>query len=301
MSNSDFTNSKYPHPDGLSTEVLREILRSDLDIKDEDTDSEYQDYIFRVMEVLELREKSSEEDSLKEIETAWNHFLAENPEVISQNRLAEQNSNKKEIPNNQNQKKIHRLSLSRILISSTLTVLLFATATASAFNFNVFSIIGQWTQDLFHLGKTHEQRVDDGLHEKNFGISNEVQAELIQSGINERVIPNWFPEGFSFTEKNKTVFPDRIVFYIFLTSKNTSTISITITKYVALPDNLLTDYEKSDPKVETYEKEGIIHYILYNYDKLVISWINQNIEISITGDITKKDAHKIIDSVYKEN
>lgn len=303
MSNLGSTDDKFQPPNQLGTEELREILRLDLDSFDEGADSDHQDYIFRVMEVLELRERSTATASQAKLEEAWTRFLAQNPSFLPQQSPAEHNSTLCTEPrssNNQNKKPVRRMQFARILVASMLTIVLFGTVTASAFNINLFAIIGQWTQELFHLGETSEERVEEGLHEKNLLPRDKLVAALDQSSVKEQLVPRWFPDGFTCAETGKEVLPDRTVFFSSMETEDGLNISITITQYITLPENLLTDYEKSNTSVERYEAAGITHYILYNYDKAVISWLLQSFEISITGDITKKEAREIIDSIYEE-
>ena len=61
-----------------------------------------------------------------------------------------------------------------------------------------------------------------------------------------------------------------------------------------------TSYEKNDYSVEEYFIGGIKHYIFDNLGKQVAVWSNSNIECAISGDVSKIEIEKMLDSIYED-
>ena len=58
--------------------------------------------------------------------------------------------------------------------------------------------------------------------------------------------------------------------------------------------------EKDNSQVRVYESGGVEHYIMENNEKLVATWFTDNLECSITGEISEEDLETMINSIYEE-
>ena len=59
-------------------------------------------------------------------------------------------------------------------------------------------------------------------------------------------------------------------------------------------------FEKDDIAVEELEIGGITHYIFENLGVRTAVWSKENIECSISGDISDSDIKQMIYSIYEE-
>lgn len=171
---------------------------------------------------------------------------------------------------------------------------------AQAFGWDVFGLLATWTADTFQLqiGQPEENIViESGPTE--FASLQEAQEYY---NITEPVVPTWLPEGFELSGKvivEST--PGKIVIkanYL----KDAYDLNIRITKYVDAEEIKLGAYEKDDMnEVTTYERNGIIHYIMSNYDMQKIVWVNNACLCSVSGSqkLSMDEATHMIDSIYE--
>lgn len=59
-------------------------------------------------------------------------------------------------------------------------------------------------------------------------------------------------------------------------------------------------YQKDANQLETYNVNGISHYIMKNNETHSVAWTNGNIEGHIQGLLSVDDLKKMVDSIYEE-
>lgn len=57
-------------------------------------------------------------------------------------------------------------------------------------------------------------------------------------------------------------------------------------------------YEKDTNNVEVFQVNGIDHYIMNNNDQTTAVWFVDELECSITGDVSQDDLKTMIKSIY---
>ena len=151
---------------------------------------------------------------------------------------------------------------------------------------SIWSSIAQWTQEIFRF-TTQEPQQDAELTELN--------KELFDRDIKERLAPTWLPEGFVLTELTYSPTPQMEVFHaLYENGDQALTVQIKM-----LFIQSVTDYEKDDGLVEIYERNGVKHYIMTNIDQVVAVWSYENYECYIGGDVTKDEVMLMINSIYE--
>ena len=157
-----------------------------------------------------------------------------------------------------------------------------------AYGLSALQSFVQWTKETFWF---------DALE-----TPTQINPELVslhdalkEFGINELLAPTWIPEGFSIYDFSVSDTPAQI----FITSSFRYSAKSLIIQIVSLSDSSLSFYEKSGEDVSIYRRNGIDHHIIINEEKISVVWMSENNKCYITGDITKDEIKKIIDSIYE--
>lgn len=141
------SNRDFSYFDKLSTEELREIIRQD-SLLDENEDSDI-DAILYITEVLANREKEENERNVKDVEAAWKSFK-ENyyPYISDPEPLYSFDSPEDKVV----KAKPRRLSrtMKTLSVAAVLAVVIISgSVTASAFGYNLWGAVAEWTRDTF--------------------------------------------------------------------------------------------------------------------------------------------------------
>ena len=124
--------------DAMTTEQLEEILRLDAEMPDgQESDT---DKILYIMEVLAERKRNSSHAGKTALEAY---------ESFKQNYMPETDNN---IIPMQTKRRASRWVRRLTAAAAVLAILLVGSVTASAFGFNVWKAVVQWTQETFHFG-----------------------------------------------------------------------------------------------------------------------------------------------------
>ena len=171
---------------------------------------------------------------------------------------------------------------------------------ASAFGFNVFQAMAEWTSETFgfvspnaHEKSQEEPPVsqDDPYRELRMAVAAETDTLMV---------PTWAPEGTVLVDDVSAA--DRLksirIQGTYQTDQGEYTVRIVI--YDDIPDDYTATYEKDDRPVRMYEAGGIVHYIMSNNQNRGVAWTNGNLEGSIQGSLTEEELEKMVDSIYKE-
>ena len=297
-------NQNYAYLSRLSTQKLLELLAAAPAPAETPEDKAYIDALVEV--VLE-REERHPTGLLPDPEQAWEEFQqyyntpegedlslypAENPGTAPSEPAPSQTEYRP-------QRRPKRHFFRRVVIVAAVVVCI-ALPPALGFE-NVFQMFGAWTDDKFLLlNKT----VMNNFYNKEISEAKEGKYSSIWDALDDfdiavKLVPKWFPEGFS---------PDRVIVnYISEVDKveirayyvsETGVITIFCNKYNNA-EAPITSFEKDTNKVKEYKINGITHYLFENLGKWVAVWTEGNIECSISGDINETELQKMLNSIYE--
>ena len=276
---------------GKTTEELDELIALDFA---EDKASLDADYISTILEVIEEREKNTEERN-KENLTAWSK-LQEYREEAESNKLFE--AGKSEEPTRDHRRIIqyrqksrkHTSTLRVIAVAAAVIVLLCGTA----FGWNLFQAIAEWTEETFYFltgQSSRELPSPKALEQLN-------DAVALMTDI--PCVPHRAPSGtrefgtISITGRNNRC----SIGMGYIVEDRSFTIQIVIHKDI--PEDYSGTYQKDTSIQEKYVSSGITHYIAGNLGNLSVAWTNGNIEGYIQGELTLDEVRQMIDSIYEE-
>lgn len=291
-------NQNYAYLSRLSTQKLLELLAAAPAPAETPEDKAYIDAIVEV--VLE-REERHPTGLLPDPEQAWEEFQqyyntpegedlslypAENPGTAPSEPAPSQTEYRP-------QRRPKRHFFRRVVIVAAVVVCI-ALPPALGFE-NVFQMISSWSDDIFLM----EDNVNTFKNEYTLPENDrygKLQEALDEYEISANVVPNWMPEGFILDDIIVNVLqePERIEIRAYYLNGERM-ISLFYNQY----RESLTSNEKNDSSVEIYTVGGVKHYLFENMESEVAVWSLADLECAISGDISKKEMKKIIESIYE--
>ena len=276
---------------GKSTGELEKLLALN---PAEDNEAVDAAYIATILEVIDERERNEKEKSKRTLD-AWKEFGEYRTEMKSQE---EAEADRIEDPNRDHQLKTEHCQKSRKhtpvwrvgLIAAVIVVLLCGTA----FGWNLFRAIADWTEDVF-IFLTGQERTEDQNSDVYVVLHNNVAQRT-----DVPCVPHWAPEGTQ--EAGTLSINEQQDRYIVGMGYNVQDrmFSIRVILYKATLESQLNTYQKDATICEEYIVDGITHYIVGNNKNLSAMWVNGSVEGYIQGDLTVEELKLMIDSIYEE-
>ena len=257
-------NQNYAYLSRLSTQKLLELLAAAPAPAETPEDKAYIDAIVEV--VLE-REERHPTGLLPDPEQAWEEFQQyyNTPEGEDLSLYPAENPGtapSEPAPSQTEyrpQRRPKRHFFRRVVIVAAVVVCI-ALPPALGFE-NVFQMISSWSDDIF----------------------------LMEDNVN--------------TFKNEYTLPENDRYGKLQEALDEYEISANVERMISLFYNQyresLTSYEKNDSSVEIYTVGGVKHYLFENMESEVAVWSLADLECAISGDISKKEMKKIIESIYE--
>ncbi len=183
-------------------------------------------------------------------------------------------------------RKLIRVALVAAVVVALMTAI---SVTAAAMGYNLWGWLPIWgDEDVRFVSETPtaEPREDD---------THGIPSVLASLGITEPLYPSWLPEDFvrvntKYTEKPLLLYENYQGYE--------RELSITISP---ITDFGTMVYQKENDTPEEYIVNNITHYLIVNTNELYAVWHTDNyyILISISGNITRSEIKRIIDSIYE--
>ncbi len=261
--------------DSMETQELEEILRLDAQMpKGQESDGEL---ILHIMEVLAKRKSSHTGKTALE---AYESF--------KQNYMPETEPDESAVPV-KTKKCRSRWLRSLTAAAAVLAVLLVGSVTASAFGFNIWKTVVQWTQETFHFGEWGESDSDNNLPYKS------LQEALEKGNTPSWLVPTYIPDGYRLMDIKTEQTPVKKRYTAIYTKEN-DLIRITIQDYL---DGDPVYVEQSEGLVEVCEISGITYYLFDNNKQVQAVWTVDSYECYISGNITIDELKQMISSIEK--
>ena len=267
----------FSHLDKLSTEELQEILRQDSLLDDDSSDI---DAILYITDLLVKRSDSS--NNSKDVEAAWKSFK-ENyyPYISDPEPLYSFDSPEDEVV------KAKPRHLSRAMKTLSVAAVLAGSLTASAFGYNLWGAVAEWTRDTFGFTQSSQ---NNGI----YPFEN-LRDALAAYDIDEPIVPQWIPDGYGEDTVQAAETPDSKI--ISSSCKSASgEIKIEVKAFYNY-DSKHRVYEILEDGVEKYSSNGIDFYIMKNDEFTRVSWAAGNNECSIICSLKPKEIYRMIDSI----
>lgn len=285
--------SRYNH---MSTEELEEILRADFALpEDEESDMEK---ILYITEVIAGRRAGQPTGRYANVDEAWESFV-ENYLPAEQQAVFRKEEHVTGTPKpgpRKGKSRLWKTLLTRAAVVAVIASLVLAvgSVTASAFGFNFWAWLTEWSQEVFGVQSPGRGYSDDNWEVP--GQLAEFHATMEEHGFPEKLLPTYLPAGYEAVE---TGFEDDLPLwvraYCFL-ENNDAFIAFDYTMY--LTDQVGVDVQKSDDSPDVYEVEDIVYHIMTNTDTYSAVWTVDNVECHIQGVESRAELIQMINSIY---
>lgn len=300
-------SSPYPFLNRLNTETLKQILQDDFESEDSGT-PENDEFITCVMEVIAQREAETAKYSEFDVDAGWRDFQRNYqpreeaavpvcgktaPDELIENNGQENQADLKPQRPRRTVQRVLRIAVIAAIVASL------CMAAASALEVNIFKMVAEWTQDIFQF-RSETSISQNAAYEPGVFLEDDQTLKdlLTAKSITQLVYPKWVPVGYAFLESSAVFDVEEPMFmsvYENETVENPITVVIVAHKE---PQGMIAEKDGGD--VTVYIKNGIEHYIMTNSGILVSSWFTDNLECSITGNISELEMKAMIDSIYEE-
>ena len=148
-----------------------------------------------------------------------------------------------------------------------------------------------WTAETFSFGK------ENGIDESQSKVMFSELESQVSALTDLPVLPTWYPEGTRIEQvETYEVSGSKDICAVF--ERQGEAFSVTITVYETIPEQM-GGYEKNDETPKQYFANGIPHYIMGNMDWHSATWVNENAECFIQGNLTVEELTQMIDSIYE--
>ena len=273
----------FSHLDKLSTEELQEILRQDSLLDDDSSDI---DTILYITNLLASRASSS--DDSKDVEAAWKSFK-ENyyPYISDPEPLYSFDSPEDKVVKAKSRRPsrvMKTLSVAAVLA----VVIISGSVTASAFGYNLWGAVAEWTRDTFGFTQSSQ---NNGI----YPFEN-LRDALAAYDINDPIVPQWIPDGYGEDTVQAAETPDGKII-VAVSKQSGKEIKLEV-KIFNDPSDQHWVYEMFEDGVEKYASNGIDFYIMKNDDFTRVSWAVGNNECSILCALEPKEIYRMIDSIF---
>ena len=273
----------FSHLDKLSTEELQEILRQDSLLDDDSSDI---DTILYITDLLAKRSDSS--NNSKDVEAAWKSFK-ENyyPYISDPEPLYSFDSPEDKVVKAKSRRPsrvMKTLSVAAVLA----VVIISGSVTASAFGYNLWGAVAEWTRDTFGFTQSSQ---NNGI----YPFEN-LRDALAAYDIDEPIVPQWIPDGYGEDTVQTAETPDSKII-VAVSKYGSKEIKLEV-KIFDDPSNRHWLYEMFEDDVEKYFSNGIDFYIMKNDDFTRVSWAVGNNECSILCSLKPKEIYRMVDSIF---
>lgn len=274
---------------GKSTAELEELL--DLEAANLDAAEPNADFIATVLEVMAERESTQDEEMT---EQAWEDFQ----EYYSLRKQEEtETDNDEEAPRDHHCKTEYRQrspKLIRVIRIGIVAAVLVVLLCGTAFGWNFFQAVADWTEETFHFLTGQEWRShpeEDVFRQQRLSIKKKTDIASLPSWAPEGAMANGAPKETGRTDRSS-------VFASYTIENREFTVLITI--HDTPPETYDVTYQKNATIEEEYLAGGITHYIMGNTETLSAMWLNGCVEGHIQGELTVEELRQMIDSIYEE-
>lgn len=278
-----------------STEELEEALRSESWYTGNDAMDEAM--LLAITDILIERDPTSPEQRAVETEKAlqdfWKYYAvgADNMEFDTEDidRLDRvtsiHESNSKPVP--AAQAKTKHKHWGYWLAGAAVFLIVVGFPVAKATNFNLFEVVHDFVdgKNIYSPGDSYENSVDAATF----------QALLDSYGVPVSFENLWTPKEFLGVEISTEEYPESTHYSYELRNAKQQPLMFEIIEYKN--DIYKTAVESNDDDIEEYPHENLIYQISQNTNNMYAVTYSDSFRLTVSGDITSEEMHKIIDSI----
>lgn len=185
-------------------------------------------------------------------------------------------------------------------IAATIAAMLAVMIGAQAFGIDVFGFFANWTDEIFYFSRSASETYDAPTYPLAMDESAEyetIEEALSAFQIDAAVAPSWYPDGLGNLKVRATVSAFGMEIYA-ASDGDGPFFTLTICDFDrdVGPTYII---EKDDSDVTLYETGERTHYIFKDGELCKATWIVNGLQCIMTGEFTKNEILRMIDSIYE--
>lgn len=174
-----------------------------------------------------------------------------------------------------------------------LGVLFFALPDAEARS--VPEVLTWWSDSLFQFFRPGSRpNIEEYVFKTNHPGLQEIHDAVTEAGITVPIVPSQLSDEFILEELKVSQLEEDISIHSRLASDQNKIIFTAITH----SEQAVLQHEKKEENIVVWNIADIDHYVIFNNNTLIITWVTENIECSITTDCPEEDVYSLIYSIY---
>lgn len=238
------------------------------------------------------------DDCLNTILPDWKKLTADSKQVVWEKIIRSRKEEK------QNVKTRTKAIPIVVYISLFLLAISFIGTTISyALGYDVFQYVIDWTLEFLNIHT--ESCMSDSETDQHNGKYGRIYDDMAETLSQNNIfvhLPMWIPEQFKLDFLDTCILsPELLTIDAYYKDEMERGLTISILS-VSSVGQLERNIEKNfSQKPEVYNEHEICFYIVNNFDAITVTWIENNFNVIISGNINHDDAIKIIQSIdYEE-
>ncbi len=155
---------------------------------------------------------------------------------------------------------------------------------------SVFTMIGQWTKDIFSFGKPSDKEF---VYQTDHPGLQELYDTVAGLDLSRNVVPTWLPEDAALDQLDVQNVPNGTTIFAGFSCAD-GYVGIKIKTFDIKTSS---EYQKGEANATLCEIAGIKHYIMENKERWTAAWVVDDAECTISAS-NERVVYKMLGSIY---
>lgn len=173
--------------------------------------------------------------------------------------------------------------------------ILFFTLPTAANAKNIPEVLTWWSNSLFQFFRPGSKaNIEEYVFKTNHPGLQEIHDAVTEAGITVPIVPSQLSDEFILEElKVSQLEKDTSIYASFLSENN-----ILFFTAITHSKQSMLQHEKEAESIAVWNIADIDHYVISNNQTLIVTWVTENIECTISADCPEEDVYRLIYSIY---
>ena len=160
---------------------------------------------------------------------------------------------------------------------------------------SVPDVLTWWSDSLFQLFRPGSKpNIEEFVYQTDHPGLQEIYDTVVDAGITAQIVPSDLSDEFQLTELKIAYLQGDVSLHTRLaTDRNEILLTI-----ISHSQESMFQHEKKAESITVWNIAGIDHYVISNNKTLIVTWVTENIECTITTDCPEEDVYRLIESIY---
>ena len=173
--------------------------------------------------------------------------------------------------------------------------ILFFTLPTAANAKNIPEVLTWWSDSLFQFFRPGSRpNVQEYIFKTNHPGLQEIHDAVTEAGITVPIVPSQLSDEFKLEDLQILQFEEDTSLFTRLVSDRNEILFTAITH----SEQAMLQHEKKAESIAVWNIADIDHYVIFNNQTLIVTWVTENVECSITTDCPEEDVYRLIYSIY---